>query len=62
MDGYWQCCPQSIREAYGNKYFEDYRRSVEDVFKLARPISRIPEVIDDMVDAVAGCEPKVILF
>ena len=30
--------------------------------KRAKPEGKITEVVDDMVDAVAGAEPKVTLF
>ena len=59
LDKIWQQCPLDIQESYGEEYLQDFKNSLSNHLNRARPNELISEVIDDMVDAVAGVSPKV---
>ncbi len=60
----WDQLTNQIRSDYGLDYFQARERHMHAYVKVpfCRPTEKIPEVIDDLVDAVAGTEPLVEYF
>jgi len=54
---YWNKCSEDVRTSYGEDYYDDFKRCLENHMNSAKPAHMIKEVIDDMVDAVVGSEP-----
>ena len=59
VDRYWHETPEEIQKSYGEEYLKDFKTSIANHLSRARPSEKIKEVIDDMIDAVAGVNPKV---
>lgn len=58
MQKCWESCSEDIQSNYGEQYFEDFKNGVLKILKRARPKSMISEVVDDMLDAAIGEQPK----
>lgn len=48
-----------MRNSYGDEYMKDFKTTISAHLNRAKPSEKIKEVVDDMVDAVAGQDPKV---
>ncbi|CAB3371331.1 Hypothetical predicted protein [Cloeon dipterum] len=59
MQEHWDSSPDNVKKTYGEKYFADFKETICGLLNMAREPQRIAEVIDDMVDAVIGDEPKM---
>ncbi|CAG0899277.1 unnamed protein product [Darwinula stevensoni] len=59
LDKLWEACPKEIQDSYGKQYFLDFQSSLSKQMGRAKPESKIPEVINDMVDAAAGEAPQM---
>ncbi|EFX74132.1 hypothetical protein DAPPUDRAFT_200252 [Daphnia pulex] len=57
LKNYWDQCPDDVQSSYGNEYLEHFKESLSAHMKRAKPAGKITEVVDDMLDAVAGAEP-----
>ncbi|KAK3851056.1 hypothetical protein Pcinc_042265 [Petrolisthes cinctipes] len=58
LDNYWDSCSDDIKTTYGDEYIKDFKITITQHLNRAKPSEKIAEVIDDMVDAVAGDDPK----
>ncbi|XP_046404155.1 short-chain dehydrogenase/reductase family 9C member 7-like [Ischnura elegans] len=58
MQKCWESSPEDVQTNYGEQYFQDFKSSVGKFLSKARPPSKISEVVDDMLDAVIGENPK----
>lgn len=58
LDRFWQECSDDVRNCYGDDYMKDFKMTISKHLNRAKPSEKIREVIDDMVDAVAGDDPK----
>ncbi|XP_068210653.1 17-beta-hydroxysteroid dehydrogenase type 6-like [Palaemon carinicauda] len=58
LDKYWQECSEDVRNSYGDEYIKDFKNTISNHLNRAKPSEKIKEVVDDMVDAVAGVDPK----
>ncbi|CAL4069091.1 unnamed protein product [Meganyctiphanes norvegica] len=54
----WENLSEDIRNSYGNEYLKDYKSFIHEHLNRALPTEKIAEVVDDMVHAVAGIQPK----
>jgi len=52
----WEATPTAIQESYGQEYFQAFQDRL--VWQLNKARCDINEVVDDLVDAVAGQRPK----
>ncbi|XP_069689240.1 short-chain dehydrogenase/reductase family 9C member 7-like [Periplaneta americana] len=59
IKGNWGKTPNSVREEYGVGYLDKVKRTVSLLLLTSRPKSAMNEVIDCLVDATIGREPKV---
>ncbi|XP_042856171.1 short-chain dehydrogenase/reductase family 9C member 7-like [Penaeus japonicus] len=59
LDKFWQECPEDVRNSYGDEYMKDFKITISAHLNRAKPSEKIKEVVDDMVDAVAGQDPKI---
>ncbi|KAI9560428.1 hypothetical protein GHT06_014445 [Daphnia sinensis] len=57
LKNYWDQCSDDVQSSYGKEYFEHFKESLSVHMNRAKPEGKITEVVDDMVDAVAGTEP-----
>ncbi|KAK4288505.1 hypothetical protein Pmani_038464 [Petrolisthes manimaculis] len=48
----------TLKTTYGDEYIKDFKMTITQHLNRAKPSEKIAEVIDDMVDAVAGDDPK----
>lgn len=58
LDRFWQECSDDVRQCYGDDYMKDFKSTISKHLNRAKPSEKVKEVIDDMVDAVAGDDPK----
>lgn len=58
LDRFWQECSEDVKKSYGDEYIKDFKTTISNHLNKAKPSEKIKEVIDDMVDAVAGNDPK----
>ncbi|XP_069192407.1 LOW QUALITY PROTEIN: 17-beta-hydroxysteroid dehydrogenase type 6 [Procambarus clarkii] len=58
LDRFWQECSEDVKKSYGDEYIKDFKTTISMHLNRAKPSEKIREVIDDMVDAVAGDDPK----
>lgn len=58
LDRFWQECSEDVKKSYGDEYIKDFKMTISNHLNRAKPSEKIKEVIDDMVDAVAGDDPK----
>jgi len=56
---YWNKCSDDVRSSYGEDYYEEFQKCLANHMNSAKPPEKIKEVIDDLVDAVAGSEPML---
>ena len=59
LDRFWQECSEDVKKCYGDDYMRDFKITLSKHLNRAKPTEKVKEVIDDMVDAVAGQDPKV---
>jgi hypothetical protein len=59
LEKIWNQLPAEIKESYGANYYKDFVVKLRQFSDRARPVEKICEVIDDLVDAVAGTCPQV---
>ncbi|KAG7175094.1 short-chain dehydrogenase/reductase family 9C member 7-like [Homarus americanus] len=59
LDRFWHQCSEDVRKSYGDEYIKDFKTTISSHLNRAKPSEKIKEVIDDMVDAVAGDDPKI---
>ena len=59
LEKIWDQLPAEIKESYGANYYRDFLVKLRQFSDSARPADKICEVIDDLVDAVAGTCPQV---
>ena len=59
LDQYWEESPPEVRRSYGLEYLKEFKGTVSSHMSKAKPREKIKEVVDDMVAAVAGTEPRV---
>ncbi|CAG0924000.1 unnamed protein product [Notodromas monacha] len=57
LQNIWDKLPEDIKESYGSAYYQDFLLKLKQFSDNARPKEKIAEVIDDLVDAVAGAAP-----
>ncbi|KAK7068739.1 hypothetical protein SK128_026624 [Halocaridina rubra] len=58
LDKYWEECSEDIKNSYGDEYIKDFKTTIANHLSRAKPSEKIKEVVDDMLDAVAGADPK----
>ncbi|KAG0710113.1 Retinol dehydrogenase 2 [Chionoecetes opilio] len=68
LDRFWRECSDDVRECYGDAYIQlpyvvilllqDFKSTISKHLDRAKPTEKVKEVVDDMVDAVAGDNPK----
>ena len=59
LDQYWEECPSEVRTSYGPEYLKEFKKTVSEHLSKAKPQEKVVEVINDLVDAVAGENPQV---
>lgn len=59
LESYWDQLPNEILNDYGREYLEQFKDSIGAHMSQAKPQHKISEVVNDMLDAVAGTEPKL---
>lgn len=59
LDRFWQECSEDVKRCYGDDYMKDFKDTLSKHLNRAKPTEKVKEVIDDMVDAVAGQDPKI---
>ncbi|XP_059480965.1 short-chain dehydrogenase/reductase family 9C member 7-like [Neocloeon triangulifer] len=59
MQEHWDSSPDNVKKIYGEEYFAEFKKIISGLLTKAREPQQIAEVIDDMVDAVIGDEPKM---
>ncbi|KAF2347798.1 Short-chain dehydrogenase/reductase SDR, partial [Trinorchestia longiramus] len=58
--GFWDKAPEEAKKAIGLQYRDARVKSLRDLcYLFARPLDKMDEVTDDMIDAVAGVSPQV---
>jgi len=58
VNGDWDAAAAEVRESYGEHYRDEFKVKFMDELKNARPMSKIYEVVDDILDATIGTEPR----
>ncbi|XP_043192346.1 short-chain dehydrogenase/reductase family 9C member 7-like isoform X2 [Amphibalanus amphitrite] len=54
----WEAAGEEVRSTYGEQYRDEFKVKFLSELKNARPASKIYEVVDDILDAVVGTEPR----
>ncbi|XP_037094217.1 17-beta-hydroxysteroid dehydrogenase type 6-like [Pollicipes pollicipes] len=54
----WDAAGEEVRASYGEHYRDEFKVKFMGELKNARPASKIYEVVDDILDATVGVEPR----
>nr|CAD7408238.1 unnamed protein product [Timema cristinae] len=57
LEKVWASCTRDVQAVYGEQYFQNSKTELQTLLTTARP--GLHEVVDDMVDAILGADPKV---
>nr|CAD7430876.1 unnamed protein product [Timema monikensis] len=57
LEKVWASCTRDVQAVYGEQYFQNTKTELQTLLTTARP--GLHEVVDDMVDAILGADPKL---